>query len=168
MKLIKIFSFIIVFLLPFNLQALTLQYCDEQSIKGIYNLIIYSNSFINDPETFIILDVADDNTKIVPYAPSFQFKVHEKLDEKQALKIVHEILGDSANISSIKCTQIKDGESIVGYELKPIYFPWIYGIMEPLDTVYKKENNTITVFIKLNPIVERQIYFQNGDSAGSQ
>jgi len=40
--------------------------------------------------------------------------------------------------------------------------------MEPLDTVYKKENNTITVFIKLNPIVERQIYFQNGDSAGDQ
>lgn len=167
MKLI-IFSLIIFLLLPFNLQALNLQDCNEQSIKGIYDVIVYSNSFINDPETFIILDVADDNTKILPYAPSFQFKVHEKLDEKQALKIVHEILRDSANVSSIKCTQIKDGANIVGYELKPIYFPWIYGIMEPLDTSYKKDNNTITVFIKLNPIVERQIYFQNGDSAGDQ
>ncbi len=108
---------------------------------------------------------------ILKYSPThllYQFKVHEKLDEKQALKIVHDILRDSANVSSIKCTQIKEGENIVGYELKPIYFPWIYGIMEPLDTSYKKDNKTITVFIKLNPIVERQIYFQNGDSAGDQ
>ena len=123
MKLIKIFILIIVLLLPFNLQALTLQYCNEQNIKGVFDVIVYSNSFINDPETFIILDVTDDNIKILPYAPSFQFNVHEKLDEKQALKIVHEILRDSANVSSIKCIQIKDGENIVGYELKPIYFP---------------------------------------------
>lgn len=166
MRLFKIIIFIIACLLPLNLQALTLKDCNEQNIRGLFDVIIYSNSFINDPETFILLDIADDKVKITPYAPSFQFKVMAKLTEKEALKLAQEILRNSANVSFIKCSEIIDGENMFGYELKPIYFPWIYGIMEPLETAYKKEDDKITVFIKLNPVVERQIYFQNGDSAG--
>ncbi|GEM_PF-334362 len=164
MKFIRLSIIILILLIPQWLYAeVSLQKCNEQDIKGVYNLIIYSNSFINDPETFIILDRADDELKILPYAPSFKYSVKENLNENESLKIAKEILKDSSIVSFIKCSAIKEGENIYGYELKPIYFPWIFGILEPLETVYKKQGNTITIFIRLHPQVERQIYF-NGDS----
>lgn len=58
---------------------------------------------------------------------------------------------------------IDEGENILGYELKPLYFPWIFGILEPVETVYKKEGNSIIIFIRLNPMVERQLN-SGGDS----
>lgn len=163
MKL-KIFLILLIFLMPFIAHAeVKLQPCNEQDIKGVFNLIIYSNSFINDPETFILLERVDDGIKVVPYAPAFKYSVKENLDEKEALKIAKEILQDSAFVSFIKCSVIRDKDNIYGYELKPIYFPWIFGILEPLETAYRKKDNTITIFIRLHPQVERQIYF-NGDS----
>lgn len=161
---LKLFTILLILLLPLIIHAeISVNNCNEKDIKGVYNLIVYSNSFIKDPETFIILDKADDEIKIVPYAPTFKYSVKENLDEKEALKIANEILKDSAFVSFIKCSVIKEKENIYGYELKPVYFPWIFGILEPLETVYKKQGSTITIFIRLHPQVERQIYF-NGDS----
>lgn len=163
MKL-QIVAIMSIFLMPLFVHAeVSLQPCNEKDIKGMYNLIIYSNSFINDPETFIVLDRADDGMKILPYAPAFKYSVKENLDEKEALKIAGEILKDSSIVSFVKCSTIRDKENIYGYELKPVYFPWIFGILEPLETVYKKQGSTITIFIRLHPQVERQIYF-DGDS----
>ncbi|MEN2993795.1 MAG: hypothetical protein ABDH19_00400 [Thermodesulfovibrio sp.] len=164
MKLAKILIFFVLVVLPLNLKAeVSLKQCNEADIRGTFNLIIYSNSFINDPETFIILDRADDNTKIVPYSPAFKYRIIEKLNEKEAIKIANEILRNSSFVSSIKCSEINDKEKIVGYELKPIYFPWIFGILEAVETVYKNENDSVIVFIRLNPRVEKQLN-SGGDS----
>ncbi|MGB9891487.1 MULTISPECIES: hypothetical protein [Thermodesulfovibrio] len=164
MKLTKILIFLTLLIMPINLQAeVSLKQCNEADIKGVFNLIIYSNSFINDPETFIILDKVDDKIKIVPYAPAFKYRIIENLNEKEALKIVNEILRNPSFVSSIKCSVIDEGENILGYELKPLYFPWIFGILEPVETVYKKEGNSIIIFIRLNPMVERQLN-SGGDS----
>lgn len=163
MKLVRIYTFLILFLLPLNLQAeLNLNPCSDSDIKGNFNLIIYSNSFINDPETFIILEKI--GSKIMPYAPGFKYRTIENLTEKEALRIANEILKDPSFVSSIKCSAIYDEGNIRGYELKPIYFPWIFGIMEPVETVYKKQGDAIVIFIKLDPRVERQLYFgENSD-----
>lgn len=162
MKLFKILVVFLVIVLSFKLYAgIVLQPCDEKNIKGEFNLIIYSDSFINDPETFIVFDIADDKISVFPYASSFKFRVIENLNEKEALKTSQEILKNSS-VSFIKCSVIRDKNSVFGYELKPIYFPWIFGILEPVKTVYKKQNDTITIFIRLNPQVEKQIY--NGDN----
>lgn len=163
MKLFKIFVLLIFIILPLNLHGeVLLNQCNEGDIKGTFNLIIYSHSFINDPETFIILDKVDDQVKILPYAPDFKYRIIENLKEKEALKIAHEIL-KSSSVSTIKSSGIYDRGSILGYELKPIYFPWVFGILEPVETVYKKEDHSVVIFIRLNPIVERQLYF-GGDS----
>ncbi len=164
MKLTKILIFLTLVVLPLTLQAeVSVEQCDEIDIKGTFNLIIYSNSFINDPETFIFLDRVDDKIKILPYAPAFKYRAIENLNEKEAMKIVNEILRDSSFISSIKCSTLYDKENIIGYELKPLYFPWIFGILEPVETVYKKEEGFILIYIRLNPMVERQLNFE-GDS----
>ncbi|WP_353684487.1 hypothetical protein V4D30_01465 [Thermodesulfovibrio sp. 3907-1M] len=163
MKLIRILIFIGLLILPLNLHGeVLLNQCNVADIKGSFNLIIYSNSFINDPETFLVLDKVDDMVKIVPYASEFKYRTMENLTEKEALKIAEEIL-KSAYVSSIKCSAISVGGNLAGYELKPIYFPWVFGILEPVETVYKKEGDSIFIFIRLNPYVERQLYF-GGDS----
>ncbi len=163
MKLIKILIFLGLLILPLNLNAeILLNHCNLGEIKGTLNLIIYSNSFIEDPETFIILDKALDRFKIVPYAPHFKYTTMENLSEKEALKIADEIL-KTPSVSSIKCSAISVEGNLIGYELKPIYFLWVFGVFEPVETVYKKEDNSILIFIRLNPIVEKQLYFR-GDS----
>ncbi len=158
MRFIKklIISFIL--LIPvISYAELSLIECDESKIKGIFNLIIYSNSFINDPETFIILDKSDDSIDIQPYAPSFKFRIFSNINDAQALNIIKEIFQNSS-VTSIKYKEIIESGKIVGYEIKPIYFPWVFGILEPIETVYKKQNNSIIIFIRLNPIVEKQLY----------
>jgi len=57
----------------------------------------------------------------------------------------------------MKCSIIKDEDNIIGYELKSIYFPWVYGVLEPVQTVYKKKDNTVEIFVTLNPRVQKQI-----------
>ena len=42
-----------VFNSPDNLHVMIIEQCNEQDIKGSYDLIIYSNTFDYDPETGI-------------------------------------------------------------------------------------------------------------------
>lgn len=162
MKYVK--TLILIFLLiPLYAQAdLTLTQVNESQIKGTFDLIIYSNSFINDPETFIILDRVDDNTIIKPYAPDFRFRLIRNLSEVEALKVVREILNSPSHISSLKFREIRDSDKVLGFEIKPQFFPWIFGIIEPVETSYRKRGNQIDVFIRLNPRVERQL--NSGDN----
>ncbi len=124
--------------------------CDEKNIKGCFNLILYFNI---EPEKFIVLDKVDDEIKIIPYSPSFNYKVIENLYDREALKIAEEFL-NSSNVNYIKISAIKDDIRTYGYELKPIYFPWIYGIVEPIETCYSKTNNIIQIFIKSRICIE--------------
>lgn len=160
MKMIRNLILLILLLVPLNIYAeIILQECKNEEIKGNFNLILYSNAFVNDPETFIIFDRADDKIKITPYAPEFKYKIFENLPDMDALKISKEILLNPTAVSFIKCSVIKGSSGdIIGYELKPLYFPWIFGILEPLETVYKEDGDRIKIFIRLNPRVERQIY----------
>lgn len=165
MRFIKISSVFILLLLPvLSFSEITLHENDCAKIKGQFNLIVYSNSFYNDPETFIILDRADDKMKILPYAPSFKYKIFPNLNEKEALKVIGDIFNNPSLISFLKCMEIIDSGQTLGFDIKPVYFPWIFGITEPLETSYKKMGNTLNVYIRLNPRVERQI--NNGGNFG--
>ncbi|WP_028844982.1 hypothetical protein [Thermodesulfovibrio thiophilus] len=158
MRLIGVIKcFLIALILPLNLYAITLEKCNEQDIKGIYNFIIYSNTYDHDLETFIVLDRVDDNIDIIPYAPEFKYMIIKNVNEKSALQTANEILKNSLSVSAMKCSIIKDEDNIIGYELKSIYFPWVYGVLEPVQTVYKKKDNTVEIFVTLNPHVQKQI-----------
>ena len=158
MRFIKTLVIVFILLIPIiSYSELSLVESNESKIKGNFNLIIYSNSFINDPETFIVLDKSDDSINIQPYAPSFKFKILSDINDTQALKIIKEIL-QNPSVSSIQYKEIIESGKIVGYEIKPLYFPWVFGILEPVDTVYKKQENSIIIFIRLNPRVEKQLY----------
>jgi len=149
--------FLVALILPLNLYAITLEKCNEQDIKGIYNFIIYSNTYDHDLETFIVLDRVEDNIDIIPYAPEFKYMIIKNVNEKSALQTANEILKNSLSVSAMKCSIIKDEDNIIGYELKSIYFPWVYGVLEPVQTVYKKKDNTVEIFVTLNPRVQKQI-----------
>ncbi|GAB6183839.1 hypothetical protein [Thermodesulfovibrio hydrogeniphilus] len=163
MKVLKTSLFLILLFPTFIFAQVLAEECNLNQISGKFNLIIYSNSFINDPETFIVLDVSDDKISFKPYAPDFKYSVQPNLNDKEALKIVKDIL-TSANISTLKCTVLRDSsKNIVGYEIKPLYFLWVWGVLKPVDTRYKEEGDIITIFIRLDPRVERQLN-SGGDS----
>lgn len=158
MGFIKISFIFILLLLPvLSFSEVTLHETEYTKIKGQFNLIVYSNSFYNDPETFIILDRADDKIEILPYAPSFKYKIFPNLNEKEALKVIGDVFNSPSLISFLNYLEIRDSGQSLGFDIKPVYFPWIFGITEPLETSYRKEGNTLNVYIRLNPRVERQI-----------
>ncbi len=163
MKVLKTLLFSILLFPSLGFTQVLEEECSLNQISGKFNLIIYSNSFINDPETFIVLDVVEDKVSIKPYASDFKYTIHQNLNEKEALKIAKDVLS-SANISTLKCAVLMDSsKNVVGYEVKPIYFPWVWGVLEPVETRYKEYGNTITIFIRLDPRVERQLN-SGGDS----
>ncbi|HQA03316.1 MAG TPA: hypothetical protein PKZ17_01115 [Thermodesulfovibrio thiophilus] len=154
-----IFILVSLVFIPLNLFAATVENCGITDGEDSYNVIIYSNSFINDPETFIVLDKVNDNVTISPYAPSFNYRTIENVNGKEGLKIANEVLLDKAFVNFLRCSPIREEGTIFGYEIKPIYHPWVFrGIMEPLQTVYRKEGNTISIYIHLHPRVRRQVY----------
>lgn len=157
MRYAKIFIYLII-LIPLCVYGeISLSPAEENMISGNFNVIIYSNSYINDPETFIIIDKTDDDIVFSPYAPSFNFTVIQNLKDTESLRVSREILFNPSSVDSLKFTEIKVSGITAGFEIKPVYFPWIFGILEPLETVYNKKNNLIEVYIRLNPRVERQI-----------
>lgn len=158
MNIIKSLIYLLILLTPIGVYSeISLSDIDETKLKGNFNVIIYGNSFINDPETFIILDNQEDTITISPYSSSFKYKILQSINKEKSLQIIKDIFSSSA-VSFIRYREIKEADRTLGFEIKPVYYPWIFGISEPLETTYKKNGNKIDVFIRLNPRVEKQIY----------
>lgn len=149
---------ILLFLIPQSVYSqINLIEVDQESIKGKFDMILYGNGFINDPETFVILDNLADDIKILPYSSTHKYKIFHNVTEDEALKIIKDIMINSS-VSFLRFRAIKDSQNIAGFEIKPVYFPWIFGISEAIETLYKRNDKLIHVFIRLNPRVEKQIY----------
>ncbi len=161
MKLIKSLIYLVILFIPLSgYSQILLNEVEETAIKGDFNLIIYGNAFTNDPETFIILDRTEEKTLILPYSSSHKYRIYEKISEGEVMQIIKDIF-NNPSISFIKYREIKDSDLSLGFEIKPVYYPWIFGISEPLETTYKKELDKIYIFIRLNPRVEKQLYNGN-------
>lgn len=158
MKLIKSLIYFLIFFIPLSgYSQIFLNDIEETAIKGNFNLIIYGNAFINDPETFVILDRIEEKTLILPYSSSYKYRIYENINEKEVMQIIKDIF-HNPSISFIKYREIKNADSSLGFEIKPVYYPWIFGISEPLETTYKKDLDKVYIFIRLNPRVEKQLY----------
>lgn len=162
MTLIKTLAILLILLPAFAHSEVKTFEVSEDSIKGVFDVVVFSNAFINDPETLILLDRVDDGSTIRPYAPDFKFTVYQNLSESEALKIVRQLLNSQSSISGYRIIEIRHFEKSLGFEIRPLYWPWIFGVSETLETLYRKRGNTVEVFIRLKSQVERQL--NSGDT----
>ena len=130
-----------------------------QEVTGTYRVIFYGCNFMNDLETIVIFDKEDDNYFFDPYAPEFKYREKKAMDSAAAFAEAEDFLRCNASFSSIQLRQITGPDGVVvGYELRPLYFPYGYGVQDVLDTNYFLKADKVVAVIRLIPSVERMIH----------
>lgn len=138
-------------------------------ISGTYTLLLYGARFSDDLETVAIFDLEGDKYHFDIYAPDFDYKVKKGLSAKDALAEAQKFVSFHNSFFKSILSRILDNDGkTIGYELRPLYYPFVYGISDVLDVHYFiKEGGRIKVFIKLEPSIER-LRFPAGTGHGDR
>jgi hypothetical protein len=137
-------------------------------VTGRYTLILYGSRFADDIETIAILDAEGDQYTFEPYAPDFDYKIQHGISAKKALSSAEEFVGFHHAFRRSQLSKIIDNTGkVIGYELRPLYQIWTYGVSDVMDVHYWLEKpDKIKVTIRLVPSVERS-RFPGGDHRSS-
>lgn len=128
----------------------------EADISGTFNLIGYGCNFLDDPETVVFLDRADDQYTFEPYAPDFKFRVKKGLSSADALTEARSLSGCSSSFRDIEVRSIiGPAGDLLGYELTPLHRSFATGFERLVETNYWIKRNTVMIMIRVVPAVER-------------
>ena len=137
---------------------LSLQFASPDEVEGSFRLILHSGSQPQHLGRIAFLDREDDDIVLDPYAPDFDFKVIPHLSADEALDRAADFVTNHSLFQRMQLSKILDeGDSVVGFEVKPAYFAHVYGTTDVLDVTYRKKDNKVIIRIHLNPQVERQL-----------
>lgn len=137
-------------------------------IMGTFSLILYGGRFSDDVETIAILDLEGDGYTLEPFAPDFDFRIKKGVSAKEALEQAQKFVSFHHAFWRSQLSRITDNNgNTIGYEIRPLYMPFYFGVSDIFDVYYwLKENGRVKVTIKLIPFVER-LRFPGGDGDGS-
>jgi hypothetical protein len=130
----------------------------EGDVKGVFTLILYGARDINDIETLVLLDIEGDQYTLEPYAPAFDYKIKKGLSEKAALKEAYKFIGyHNAFLRPQLSKIIDDKGNTIGYEVRPLYLPFVFGRSDVLEVDYSLKGDKVRVTIKIIPSIERAL-----------
>lgn len=136
-------------------------------LKGTFTLILYGGNHINDLETIAILDIEGDNFYFEPYAPAFLYKIRKGLSSEKALEDSINFISWHNSFYKYELSKIPRSDGVIlGYEVRPLYYPISFGTSDVLDVDYFIEGNKIKTIIKLIPSVERLLLDGDGKVFG--
>jgi hypothetical protein len=126
-------------------------------VQGTYTLILYGGNYSGDLETVAILDREGDRYTFEPYAPAFNFKVIKGQTADHALPAAEQFVRRQPSYQSEVLHSILDETGmVIGYELRPLYLPLVYGVSDVLDVDYRINGEKVIVTIKVKPFIEQQ------------
>jgi hypothetical protein len=125
-------------------------------VSGTFTIILYGASYLDDLETIAILDYEGDEYHFEPYAPAFNYTVSKGVQAQEALAVAEEFVSFHSSFWKSQMSNILDKEGVtIGYEVRPLYKPFIYGISNVLDIYYfLKDNGKVKTIIRLKKSVE--------------
>jgi hypothetical protein len=134
-------------------------------VSGTFTLILYGANYLDDIETIAILDYEGDGYYFEPFAPEFNFKVKKGVHDQEALKEAGQFVSFHNSFWKYQLSKILNKEGVtIGYEVKPLYMPFVYGFSDILDVYYwLKDDGKIKVIIRLDSLVENT-RISGGDS----
>lgn len=140
---------------------------DPAAVTGTYTLILFGAQHSDDLETLAILDREGDRTVIEPYAPAYRYSVKKGLPAKEALGAAEHFLSWHRAYQTSQVLRIVDerGETI-GYEMRPLYQPFVYGVNDVLEVDYWKQEDKVTARIRLRPSIESLFEGRRGGRNG--
>jgi hypothetical protein len=130
----------------------------EGDVKGVFTLILYGARDINDIETLAFLDKEGDQYTLEPYAPAFDYKIEKGLSEKAALNEAYKFIGYHNAFLRPRLSKIIDDKgNTIGYEVRPLYLPFVFGRSDVLQVDYSLKGEKVKVIIKIIPSIERAL-----------
>lgn len=149
-------------------KSLKIQKASPSEIKGTFTLILYGGRSADDLETIAILDLEGDGYSFEPNAPDFDFTVEKEVSAEKALSAAEKFVSFHTSFWQTQLSKIIDGRgNVIGFELRPLYSPFIYGVSNVMEVNYfPEEGGRVKVTIKLIPSAERLKYPGGGGAAG--
>ncbi|MEW6586715.1 MAG: hypothetical protein AB1442_14050 [Nitrospirota bacterium] len=151
-------------------KPLRTQLADPSEIKGTFTLMLYGGRYADDIETVAVMDLEGDSYDFYIFAPDYDYTVKKGLSAQDALERARQSVGFHSAFWRSQLSKIIDNQgNVIGYEVRPLYQPFVYGRSDVLDVNYwLKEGGKVKVTIKLIPSMERR-RFPGGldDSSGA-
>ncbi len=149
-------------------KPLKVEKAEPSEITGIFKIIFYGARYSDDVETVSIFDCGDDQYDIEPFAPDFDFRIEKEIPDKEALAKALDFISFHHSFHKYSLKKIiNEKGKIIGFELRPLYYPFVYGTSDVMDINYWLEKNgKVRVTIKLLPSVERLQLQRGSDEAG--
>jgi hypothetical protein len=146
---------------------LNTQESQDSEVTETYTVIYYGCNFYEDFETIAFLDKEGDQYIFEPYAPDFMYRIRKGVGAKEALTEATNFLHCNTAFQSSQLSKIiaPDGV-IVGYEVRPLYYPFVYGSGDALLRSYRIKDNKVVIWIKLAPWVEHMLSGGSGKNDG--
>jgi hypothetical protein len=110
---------------------------ETAEIKGTVTLILYGKRFLDDIETFALLDIDGDRYTFEPFAPEFDYRIYKGMGLREALSAASEFVSFHHSFWRSQLSGILDSnDTVIGYELRPLYHPYEFGKSDVLDIYY--------------------------------
>lgn len=138
---------------------------ESTQVAGTFTVILYGASHKDDLETAAFLDREGDEYEFAPFVPAFDYRIRSGLAAEEALATARGFVNFHPAFWKSLLSNILDPQgNSIGFEVKPLYLPFAYGMSDVLDIHYwPKRDGKIKITIRLIPSVERLKFMPGGD-----
>ncbi|MDI6889740.1 MAG: hypothetical protein QMC83_02205 [Thermodesulfovibrionales bacterium] len=131
----------------------------KEEITGFFTLVLYGGRHINDLETIAFLDKEGDQYEFEPYAPEFDYKIKRESPAEEALNEAKKFVSFHNSFWRSQLSRIIDDKgNTIGYELRPLYYPFVHGRDDVLEVYYRIKNDKVIVEIRLIPEIFNTLF----------
>ena len=173
-KNMKIYVLILSLILSFGAEDAFAKFLKTEEVKaeeitGTFTLVLYGGRHINDLETAVFLDKDGDQYEFEPYAPEFNYKIKRGVPAEEALKEAKKFVSFHNAYWQSQLSRILDEKgNVIGYELRPLYYPFVYGREDLLEIYYRIKGSKVIIEIRLPPNISKIPFLGDlpGDAGG--
>jgi hypothetical protein len=127
-------------------------------LRGRFRLILFSGSSAQQLGRVALLDCEGDGIELLPYAPDYEFRVVSHLSPQEAIAQAETFIGGHPAFQrSLLAKIVTAAGTVVGFEVRPLYTQPAFGTSDVLDILYHQHAQGISVSIRLQSAVERQL-----------
>jgi hypothetical protein len=161
-----VFLFLITSVVLVQAEYLKTEEVKAEEVTGAFTLVLYGARYSNDLETIAFLDKEGDEYEFEPYAPEFDYKVKKGVSGADALREARKFVRFHNAFWRSQLSKILDKKgNTIGYEVRPLYLPFVYGGDDLLEVNYEIKGGKVIAYIRLTPQVFNNRFF-SGDQPG--
>jgi hypothetical protein len=138
-------------------------------VKDTYTLLLYGCHYPAQINNVAILVAGNSKYPVEIYDLDTSYKLKKNVPAPQALAEADSFVRCSTY--RIWQTQLRkipdDSGGTIGYEVRPLYIPYEFGMPDVLQISYSLRNGVVRVYIKVDPDVKRAIEASGGDKGSS-